>query len=341
MGSKTSCCVPATPKVHSRLEEDRPEPEPNLRQEQTLLINNLQHISDIENMDELDTMLSPADHPQSGTIFLSKSMNDVRENKRIHFIRYRGPTSRCKYSSCSTIFLDENTVTRPHLKYTIKCVALAIYYHIKNRDDNGMPLLDIFDERLHPLSRSRQVPADYDRRDPEQRQVYCFVRTLFCAAQLRSECAIVMLVYLERLLTYAEISMSPGTWRRMVLGAVLLASKVWDDQAVWNVDYCHILKDMAVADMNNLERHFLELVQFNINVPSSVYVKYYFDLRSLSEANSLSIPLEALSHHKAQKLEAISRLSDDTFKDARRASRKRSASVDHVDGDAWVPAILS
>lgn len=54
---------------------------------------------------------------------------------------------------------------------------------------------------------------------------------------------------------------------------------------------------------NRLERHFLELVQFNINVPSSIYVKYYFDLRSLSEANDLSIPLEALSHHKAQKLE--------------------------------------
>ncbi|XP_077368975.1 cyclin-Y-like isoform X2 [Festucalex cinctus] len=331
MGSTNSCCVPGTPKLHSRLEEDRAEPEANLRQEETLLKrnNNLQHISDIENMDESDVMLSPADHPQSCTIFLSKSMNDVGKRQKIHFIRYRGPTSRWKYSSCSTIFLDENTVSRPHLKYTIKW------------DDNETPLLDIFDERLHPFSRSQQAPADIDRRDPEQRQVYRFVRTLFCAAQLRSECAIVMLVYLERLLTYAEVSMSPATWRRMVLGAVLLASKVWDDQAVWNVDYCHILKDVTVTDMNDLERHFLELVQFNINVPSSVYVKYYFDLRSLSEANDLSIPLEALSHHKAQKLEAISRLSDDVFKDARRASRKRSASVDHLDGDAWVPAILS
>ncbi|XP_057714025.1 cyclin-Y-like [Corythoichthys intestinalis] len=341
MGSMTSCCVTATPKVHSRLEEDQAETEPNLRQEETLLENNLQHIRDIENVDEMDVILSPADHPQSGTMFLSKSMNGVRERQKIHFIRYRGPTSRWKYSSCSTIFLDENTVSRPHLKYTIKCVALAIYYHIKNRDHNRNPLADIFDERLHPLSRSQRVPADYDHREPERRQVYRFVRTLFCAARLRSECAIVMLVYLERLLTYAEISMSPCTWRRMVLGAVLLASKVWDDQAVWNVDYCHILKDMPVADMNDLERHFLELLQFNINVPSSIYVKYYFDLRSLSEANDLSIPLEALSNHKAQKLEAISRLSDDTFGEARRASRKRSASVDHLDGDMWVPAILS
>jgi len=93
------------------------------------------------------------------------------------------------------------------------------------------------------------------------------------------------------------------------LGSVLLASKVWDDQAVWNVDYCHILKDISVEDMNELERQCLELLQFNINVPSSVYAKYYFDLRTLAEANDLTLPPEPLSKERALKLEAMSNMA--------------------------------
>ena len=64
-----------------------------------------------------------------------------------------------KFSSCSTIYIDDSTVSQPNLKNTIKTVALAIYFHIRNRDrftgrNNHLDrhILDIFDEKLHPLA---------------------------------------------------------------------------------------------------------------------------------------------------------------------------------------------
>ncbi|XP_046676539.1 cyclin-Y [Homalodisca vitripennis] len=330
MGNKNSCCAyssPPTGRKNNDFEEPVPEGEES--------IGNLQHISERE-PEDCDT--DPSLHPKAGTIFLDryKVENGLVRKKSQNHIDSRGGLK--KSSSCSTIYLDDSTVSQPNLKNTVKCVSLAIYYHIKNR--TSARHIDIFDEKMHPLTRDG-VPDDYNKHNPEHRQIYKFVRTLFNAAQLTAECAIITLVYLERLLTYAEVDITPASWKRIVLGAILLASKVWDDQAVWNVDYCQILKDITVEDMNELERQFLEMLQFNINVPSSVYAKYYFDLRTLAEANDLAFPGEPLSKERAQKLEAMSRLCEEAFK----SNLKKWSSLDNVNNPPNIPrrsvAILS
>uniref|UniRef100_A0A8C9DHS8 Cyclin-Y-like protein 2 n=1 Tax=Prolemur simus TaxID=1328070 RepID=A0A8C9DHS8_PROSS len=210
----------------------------------------------------------------------------------------------------------------------------------EKRKSNHLNHCDLSNILPHKEQREK-VPEEYFKHDPEHKFIYRFVRTLFSAAQLTAECAIVTLVYLERLLTYAEIDICPTNWKRIVLGAILLASKVWDDQAVWNVDYCQILKDITVEDMNEMERHFLELLQFNINVPASVYAKYYFDLRSLADDNNMNFLYSPLSKERAQNLEAISRLCEDKYKDLCRAAIRRSFSADHFTGIRRSNAILS
>ncbi|XP_072301384.1 cyclin-Y-like protein 1 [Eucyclogobius newberryi] len=345
MGNTLSCCVSpeSSPKLPSRQAPERLE---EVHTSTDVSDDNtgpyLQHISDREVPDELALESNPSDHPRASTIFLCKSQTDVRDRRKSNHINHISHVSpglwSKKYSSCSTIFIDDSTVSQPNLKSTIKCVTLAIYYHIKNRDSGRS--MDIFDEKLHPLSRE-PVPDEYCRVDPEHKLIYRFVRTLFSAAQLTAECAIVTLVYLERLLTYAELDICPANWKRIVLGAILLASKVWDDQAVWNVDYCQILKDITVEDMNEMERHFLELLQFNINVPASVYAKYYFDLRQLADDNNLNFPLEPLNNQRAQKLEAISRLCEDKYKDLSRSAMRRSISADNLIGIRHSNAVLS
>jgi hypothetical protein len=335
MGNSNSCCSfgsPSPPARKSTKSKDPPVFEEHLP-EGELSTNNIQHISEREGDDGAD--LDPSCDPSAKTLFLERSKqsaeNGMTRKKSSHQIASQGGGLK-KSSSCSTIYLDDSTVSQPNLKNTVKCVSLAIYYHIKNRQSERR--IDIFDERLHPLTRDG-VADDYDRHNPEHRQIYKFVRTLFNAAQLTAECAIITLVYLERLLTYAELDIAPCNWKRIVLGAILLASKVWDDQAVWNVDYCQILKDITVEDMNELERQFLEMLQFNINVPSSVYAKYYFDLRSLAEANDLSFPTEPLSKERAQKLEAMSRVMQDKYTaEALRNGMKKWSSLDNIGCDS-------
>ncbi|KAL1123909.1 hypothetical protein AAG570_001679 [Ranatra chinensis] len=324
MGNKNSCCAYATPppvRKSTGHMQFLPEGEES--------VGNLQHISERE-FEDWET--DPSLHPKAGTLFLERFKVSIengltRKKSQNHISDLRAGGLK-KSSSCSTIYLDDSTVSQPNLKNTVKCVSLAICYLIKNRLSGRY--MEIFDEKKHPLTRDG-VPDDYDKHNPEHKQIYKFVRTLFNAAQLTAECAIVTLVYLERLLTYAEVDITPGNWKRIVLGAILLASKVWDDQAVWNVDYCQILKDITVEDMNELERQFLEMLQFNINVPSSVYAKYYFELRSLAEYNELAFPLEQLSKERAQKLEAMSRVYEDRVTpDTALSTGKKWSSLDNV-----------
>lgn len=299
----------------------------------------LQHISEREPDDsETDPSSDPLiRHANSsfGRLHIKDNSNLLQQRNKPKI----GEQDRQKASSCSTIFVDNSTISQPNLEQTIKCVSLAIHYHIKNRSSDNTS--DIFDESIHPLKMpttqtitindpnstspssmqfktQELIILDDNQRDermnnnnntqgpqdePDQEVIYNFVRTLFKAAQLTSEYAITTLVYLERLMTYAEMDLTPKTWRRMFLGAILLSSKVWEDQAVWNVDYAQILEEISVDDINELERQFLELIQFNMNVPSSVYAKYYFHLRILGLKNGLNDQQSLMTIEKARELE--------------------------------------
>jgi hypothetical protein len=74
------------------------------------------------------------------------------------------------------------------------------------------------------------------------------------------------------------MNLQPNNWRRILLGGLILASKVWEDEAVWIVDFLDLFNTVTLTDLNILERHWLELLQYQVGLKASQYTKYYCDL---------------------------------------------------------------
>ncbi|KAL4685733.1 hypothetical protein H8959_001330 [Pygathrix nigripes] len=262
-----------------------------------------------------------------------QEMTKVQEKRTSHLYHIPPWHLDRKYSSCSTILLDNSTVSKPDLRHTLESVTLAIYYNIKHRS------LAIFDEPIHPLSQGNSPGKSFED-DPKRNCIFRYFCTLFQVTKLTAPRAIVALVYIERLLTSANIDLCPTNWKKIVRGAMLLASKVWRNRGLWSVDDSQNPKDVAVENMSKMEKCFLELLEFNIHVSASVYVKYYFDLRALANDHDVYFLFHFLHKDKAQKLKAMSRPCEykDLHQDA--AAVKRAISMNFI-GIRCPNAILS
>jgi len=101
---------------------------------------------------------------------------------------------------------------------------------------------------------------------------------------------IMSLIYVERLLKEdTTIVPVPENWRSVLFSCMVLASKVWDDLSMWNVDFSNVcgrsdragLIAYTLPRINQLELALLKALNFNVKVPASEYAKYYFLIRSM------------------------------------------------------------
>eukprot|EP01089_Gocevia_fonbrunei_P015075 TRINITY_DN4309_c0_g2_i3.p1 TRINITY_DN4309_c0_g2~~TRINITY_DN4309_c0_g2_i3.p1 ORF type:complete len:213 (-),score=29.34 TRINITY_DN4309_c0_g2_i3:42-680(-) len=183
-------------------------------------------------------------------------------------------------------------------------MAHAVYLHIKSGhlSDNKI-FFEIFDERKHPIT-NRKINKDIP---PRMNDVYKYLEKIFKAERLPSEVAILSLAYIERLISLTSITLHSTNWRRVTLSALILASKVWEDQAVWNVDFVSVFPNVRIEDLNTLENNLLLLINYNVSVTGQFYAKYYFELRTLAEKEKKDFPLAPLDKENAARLEANSK----------------------------------
>ena len=107
------------------------------------------------------------------------------------------------------------------------------------------------------------------------------MKALYDCAKFSPECLIIALVYINRLIAFTGLPLQPTNWRPLVLVSLLVAQKVWDDKYLSNLDFAFIYPFFSSQEINVLEKKFLELIQYNVAIKSTLYARYYFELRAL------------------------------------------------------------
>ena len=205
------------------------------------------------------------------------------------------------------------TLSRPNFRDALRRVAMIIHQHIVKiehrfeasgtaRRNDGLfseAMKDAFCEDAFvtpkykcsmvrvPMARPGMVFGLKRMRKvyeiPSEDEIYRFAERLFSKVQLSSECSIVCLIYVERLMEKAKVPLLACTWRPIFMCGLLLASKVWQDLSSWNIEFANVYPQYSLDSINRLEVQFLRRVKWDLYISSSLHAKYYFALRSLVE----------------------------------------------------------
>ncbi|CAE7739682.1 CCNY [Symbiodinium microadriaticum] len=240
-----------------------------------------------------------------------KSFNPshVNSTPSLTAISYREPKERAPQ-----VVAPASSLVRPNYEDILKRVSVVLHKHITTceksykeappdmsesgtfhtskmetfSEDNFISPVYVYHfARSVPLTRVglcyglRKLQSTYNH--PSLGEVHIFLRTLFGEAQLSAECSIVCLIYVERLMEQANVPLTSKTWRPVVMCGLLLASKVWQDLSSWNIEIAQIYPQFTLQNINRLERTFCHHIKWDLYISSSLYAKYYFALRSLTE----------------------------------------------------------
>ena len=124
---------------------------------------------------------------------------------------------------------------------------------------------------------------------PSLDEVITFYQDFFQRSQMELDTVIMSLIYVERLVKETNGQVVPGAenWKSVLFSCMVLASKVWDDLSMWNVDFSNVcgrnfsLSSFTLRRINDLELAVLKCLNFIVRVPASEYAKYYFLIRSM------------------------------------------------------------
>ena len=143
---------------------------------------------------------------------------------------------------------------------------------------------------------------------PTEDTIFHTIKSIYSIAEFSPECLVISLLYIERVRSLTNVPLLNSNWQPMLLAAMIVAQKVWDDKSLLNVDFSVICSAYTLKDINNLEKAFLDLIEYNVSITASLYASYYFELRTLCEKaeGERGVTFKPLSEAQQRKLELTS-----------------------------------
>uniref|UniRef100_A0A7S1BXU3 WW domain-containing protein n=1 Tax=Corethron hystrix TaxID=216773 RepID=A0A7S1BXU3_9STRA len=166
-----------------------------------------------------------------------------------------------------------------------------------------------------------------------------FYRDVFQKSQMESDCIIISLIYIERLVKETQGVVRPrcSNWKSIIFSSMIMASKVWDDLSMWNADFSQLSPSFTLQRINDLEIAILNALKYCVKVPASEYAKYYFLLRSMLARSGLgSDDLTSASPLDVDSVKKFETMSSRYGKNAAKKIR-RAASFDEYGLSARTP----
>ena len=146
----------------------------------------------------------------------------------------------------------------------ITSIEELTYYLIKRAE--------IFDEDFNyiymKIIERRYIPT------PEPQTIFDFMADIIILTKMEKEVIVLSLIYIERLIFNTGLLLTSRNWRRILLTAMIISSKVWDDKSFENDHFSQVFANLGVNEINTLERIFLELINYKVYVKQSEYFKY-------------------------------------------------------------------
>ena len=149
---------------------------------------------------------------------------------------------------------------------------------------------------------------------PDETQIYYYCKNIVIKCRMEKECSVVCLIYIERLITRTGLYITELTWKKLLFTALLLASKVWDDESFENSHFARTFTMYELRTINEMERVFLDFVDYNVHVLGSEYAKYYFVLRTFAEKSNRSFPLRPIDVDTVRRLQSKATRIEDSLR---------------------------